>query len=60
MKRTYVGLGKCSAGQVVHFDTIKRFLVVGDESAVKVWDMDDANISRTIDAEGGLPVRAIS
>lgn len=42
---------------VVRFDTSKnKFLAVGDDYAIKVWDMDNANLLTTIDAEGGLPV----
>lgn len=56
-KRSYYGLGKRSVG-VVQFDTVKnRFLAVGDESMVKIWDMDAAYVIKTIDADGGLPVR---
>lgn len=58
VKRTYVGLGKRSAG-VVQFDTTKnRFLAAGDEFKIKFWDMDNVNVLMSIDAEGGLPVRA--
>ncbi|KAL3840982.1 hypothetical protein ACJIZ3_025573 [Penstemon smallii] len=54
-KRTYVGLGKRSAG-FVQFDTTKnRFLAAGDESAIKYWDVDNVNLLSTIDADGGLP-----
>lgn len=42
---------------VVQFDTSKnKYLAVGDDYAIKVWDMDKINILTTIDAEGGLPV----
>ncbi|KAJ8753195.1 hypothetical protein K2173_017783 [Erythroxylum novogranatense] len=55
VKRTYNGLGKRSVG-VVQFDTTKnRFLAVGDEFMVKLWDMDNLNLLTSIDAEGGLP-----
>ncbi|KAK3436809.1 hypothetical protein EUGRSUZ_C01404 [Eucalyptus grandis] len=54
IKRTYHGLGKRSDG-FVQFDIAKnRFLVAGDESMVKFWDMDNNNILTSIDADGGL------
>lgn len=57
IKRTYSGLGKRSMG-VVQFDTAKnRFLAAGDDHMVKFWDMDNANLLTTADAEGGLQVR---
>uniref|UniRef100_A0A2P2LW13 Topless-related protein 4-like n=1 Tax=Rhizophora mucronata TaxID=61149 RepID=A0A2P2LW13_RHIMU len=55
VKRTYIGLGKRSVG-VVQFDTTKnRFLAVGEEFMVKLWDMDNANLLTTIDADCELP-----
>ncbi|CAN8269267.1 unnamed protein product [Cochlearia groenlandica] len=55
VKRTFLGLGKRSAG-VVQFDTIKnKFLVAGDEFQVKFWDMDSVDLLTTTNAEGGLP-----
>ncbi|GAB4842086.1 Topless- protein 4 [Ancistrocladus abbreviatus] len=55
IKRTYNGLGKRSVG-VVQFDTMKnRFLAVGDEFAIKFWDMDNISLLTSTDAEGGLP-----
>ncbi|KAK0571561.1 hypothetical protein LWI29_018147 [Acer saccharum] len=55
VKRSYLGLGKRSVG-VVQFDTTKnRFLAAGDEFMIKFWDMDNANLLTSIDAEGGLP-----
>ncbi|CAA7027040.1 unnamed protein product [Microthlaspi erraticum] len=55
VKRTYHGLGK-RAGGIVQFDTTKnRFLAAGDESTIKIWDMDNTNILTTIPADGGLP-----
>ncbi|XP_019056179.1 PREDICTED: topless-related protein 1-like isoform X2 [Nelumbo nucifera] len=55
VKRSYHGCGKRSVG-VVQFDTTKnRFLVAGDESVIKFWDMDNVNLLMTTDAEGGLP-----
>lgn len=60
VKRSYSGLGKQSIG-VVQFDTVKnRFLAVGDESVIKIWDMDEGNVIKTIDGDGGLPVRVKS
>lgn len=42
---------------VVQFDTTRnKFLAVGDDYTIKVWDMDNVNLLGTIDAEGGLPV----
>ncbi|XP_070669772.1 topless-related protein 1 isoform X1 [Malus domestica] len=55
IRRNYVGFQKPSMG-VVQFDTSKnKYLAVGDDYAIKVWDMDKINILTTIDAEGGLP-----
>ncbi|CAN8246917.1 unnamed protein product [Cochlearia groenlandica] len=55
IKRTYHGLGKRAAG-IVQFDTTKnRFLAAGDESTIKIWDMDSTNPLTTIPADGGLP-----
>ncbi|CAN8298789.1 unnamed protein product [Cochlearia groenlandica] len=55
IKRTYHGLGKRAAG-IVQFDTTKnRFLAAGDESTIKIWDMDNTNPLTTIPADGGLP-----
>ncbi|RZS10789.1 hypothetical protein BHM03_00042060 [Ensete ventricosum] len=56
IKRTYSGFRKRSLG-VVQFDTTRnRFLAAGDEFMIKFWDMDNANILTTSDADGGLPV----
>lgn len=56
MKRAYQGFLKHSSN-VVQFDTTKnRFLAVGDDYSIKVWDMDNVNLLTTIDAEGDLPV----
>ena len=56
IKRTYSGFRKNSTG-VVQFDTTRnRFLAVGDDSQIKFWDMDNANILTSTEAEGGLPV----
>lgn len=45
------------SSNVVQFDTTKnRFLAVGDDYSIKVWDMDNVNLLTTIDAEGDLPV----
>jgi len=42
---------------IVQFDTTKnRFLAAGDESTIKIWDMDNINPLTTIHADGGLPV----
>ncbi|KAL3632748.1 Topless-related protein 3 [Castilleja foliolosa] len=55
IKRHYTGFRKKSAG-VVQFDTTQNhFLAVGEDSQIKFWDMDNANILMTIEAEGGLP-----
>lgn len=54
--KEYIGLAKRAVG-IVQFDTSKnRFLVVGDESTIKIWDMDNINILTTIPADGGLSV----
>lgn len=56
IKRTYQGLGQRAVG-IVQFDTTKnRFLAAGDESTIKIWDMDNTNPLTTIHADGGLPV----
>jgi WD40 repeat protein len=56
VKRTYQGFRKRSMG-VVQFDTTRnRFLAAGDEFLIKIWDMDNAGLLTTIDADGGLPV----
>ncbi|XP_070674580.1 protein TPR3-like isoform X2 [Malus domestica] len=56
IKRNYVGFQKPSSG-VVQFDTSKnKYLSVGDDYAIKVWDMDKVNILTAVDAEGGLPL----
>ncbi|KAJ0264269.1 Topless-related protein 2 [Hirschfeldia incana] len=55
LKRTYVGFRKKSSG-VVQFDTTRnRFLAVGEDNQVKIWDMDNTNMLTTVEAEGGLP-----
>ncbi|PIA42393.1 hypothetical protein AQUCO_02000089v1 [Aquilegia coerulea] len=55
VKRTYQGFRKRSNG-VVQFDTTKnRFLAVGDEFVIKIWDMDNPNLLTTIETDGGLP-----
>ncbi|CAH2073505.1 unnamed protein product [Thlaspi arvense] len=54
IKRSYHGLGKRAVG-IVQFDTTKnRFLAAGDESTIKIWDMDNTNPLTTIHADGGL------
>ncbi|XP_062216167.1 protein TPR3-like isoform X2 [Phragmites australis] len=56
VKRTYQGFRKRSMG-VVQFDTTRnRFLAVGDEFLIKIWDMDNTGLLTTIDADGGLLV----
>ncbi|XP_074312651.1 topless-related protein 4-like isoform X2 [Silene latifolia] len=56
IKRSYIGLSKTSI-DAIQFDTTRnRFLAAGDESVIKIWDMDNLNLLRTIDAEGDLPV----
>ncbi|KAK9666382.1 hypothetical protein RND81_14G181000 [Saponaria officinalis] len=57
VKRSYLGLGKRSVGGgVVQFDTTRnKFLAAGDEFSIKYWDMDNASLLTTTDAEGGLP-----
>ncbi|KAF3542599.1 hypothetical protein DY000_02000386 [Brassica cretica] len=55
IQRTYDGLGQRAAG-IVQFDTTKnRFLAAGDESSIKIWDMNNTNILTNIHADGGLP-----
>lgn len=55
LKRTYAGFRKKSAG-VVQFDSTRNhFLAVGEENQIKFWDMDNANIVASTDADGGLP-----
>lgn len=55
IKRNYSGFRKRSLG-VVQFDTTRnRFLAAGDEFTIKFWDMDNANMITSTDADGGLP-----
>ncbi|XP_024023613.1 topless-related protein 1 [Morus notabilis] len=55
VKRAYQGFHKHSSS-VVQFDTTRnRFLAVGDDYSIKVWDMDNVNLFTTINAEGDLP-----
>ncbi|KAJ7549925.1 hypothetical protein O6H91_07G075100 [Diphasiastrum complanatum] len=55
IKRAYSGFRKRSSN-VVQFDTTKnRFLAAGDEFLIKFWDMDNASVLTSTDAEGGLP-----
>lgn len=55
IKRTYGGLIKKPAGTVVHFDTTQnQFLAVGEDSQIKFWDMNNANLLISTHAEGGL------
>ncbi|KAG2334477.1 hypothetical protein Bca52824_005657 [Brassica carinata] len=55
IQRTYDSLGQRAAG-IVQFDTTKnRFLAAGDESTIKIWDMNNTNILTNIHADGGLP-----
>ncbi|XP_047328825.1 topless-related protein 3-like isoform X2 [Impatiens glandulifera] len=54
IKRTYSGFKKKSAG-VVQFDTTQNhFLAVGEDNQIKFWDMDNANVLTSINADGGL------
>lgn len=56
VRRAYQGFHKHSSG-IVQFDTTRnRFIAVGDDYSIKVWDMDNVNLLTTIDAEGDLPV----
>lgn len=56
VKRVYNGLGKRAVG-IVQFDTTKnRFLVAGDDSSIKFWEMDNEDRLYSSDAGGGLPV----
>ncbi|XP_050366867.1 protein TPR3-like [Argentina anserina] len=55
IKRNYQGFKNLSLG-VVQFDTTRnKYLAVGDDYVLKVWDMDNVNLLSTIEAEGGLP-----
>ncbi|KAI4310937.1 hypothetical protein MLD38_035879 [Melastoma candidum] len=52
--RMYSGFRKKSAG-VVQFDTAQnRFLAAGEDGQIMFWDMDNASILTTTDADGGL------
>lgn len=56
LKRVYQGLVKPSVG-VVQFHTCRnKYLAVGDDHSIKIWDMDDTSMLVQLDAEGGLPV----
>ncbi|KAL6137766.1 hypothetical protein ACLB2K_063055 [Fragaria x ananassa] len=53
VKRVYNGLGKRAVG-IVQFDTTKnRFLVAGDDSSIKFWEMDNEDLLYASDAGGG-------
>ncbi|KAL3650682.1 hypothetical protein CASFOL_007085 [Castilleja foliolosa] len=55
--RNYHGLSKCCS-DMVHFDTSKnRFIAVGDEHSIKIWDMDNDQVLAMIDADGDLTAR---
>ncbi|WCJ30342.1 Protein TOPLESS [Euphorbia peplus] len=55
INRTFDGLQKNSLA-VVKFDIMKnQFLAAGDEHVIKIWDMDQVALFKTVDAEGGLP-----
>ncbi|KAI9107039.1 hypothetical protein K1719_022567 [Acacia pycnantha] len=55
IKRSYQGLHKQSLG-IIQFDMTKnQFLAAGHDHSIKFWDMDDANLLTSTDAEGGLP-----
>ncbi|KAM7265097.1 hypothetical protein ACFE04_002780 [Oxalis oulophora] len=55
VKHSYHGLGRRCMG-IVQFDTTKNhFLVAGDDSMIKIWDMDNTTLLHSNDAEGGLP-----
>ncbi|KAJ7552606.1 hypothetical protein O6H91_06G061400 [Diphasiastrum complanatum] len=55
IKRTYAGFRKRTPN-VVQFDTTRNcLLAVGDDFAIKFWDMDNVNVLTTIEADGGLP-----
>ncbi|XP_047324935.1 topless-related protein 3-like isoform X1 [Impatiens glandulifera] len=54
IKRTYTGFRKKSNG-VVQFDTTQNhFLAVGEDNLIKFWDMENANVLCSTDADGGL------
>ena len=56
VKRTYIACTNHSIG-VIHFDITKnRFVAVGDDYVIKIWDIDNVNLLSTLDAEGGLQV----
>ncbi|KAF2307284.1 hypothetical protein GH714_026099 [Hevea brasiliensis] len=56
IKRHYVGFRKKSTTGVVQFDTTQNhFLAAGEDSQIKFWDMDNANMLTSTDADGGLP-----
>ncbi|XP_058002863.1 topless-related protein 3-like isoform X2 [Hevea brasiliensis] len=56
IKRHYAGFRKKSTTGVVQFDTTQNhFLAAGEDSQIKFWDMDNAHVLTSTDADGGLP-----
>ncbi|KAK3189089.1 hypothetical protein Dsin_028650 [Dipteronia sinensis] len=54
IKRSYNGFRKKSAG-IVQFDTTRnRFLAAGEDNQIKFWDMDNIDMLKSTEAEGGL------
>ncbi|XP_050219850.1 protein TPR3-like [Mercurialis annua] len=54
IKRRYKGLLENSSG-VVQFDIKNRFLAAGDDHVIKIWDMDNEELFKVVDAGGDLP-----
>ncbi|KAM7276649.1 hypothetical protein ACFE04_018515 [Oxalis oulophora] len=55
VKHSYLGLGRRCMG-IVQFDTTKNhFLVAGDDSMIKIWDMEYTTLLHSNDVEGRLP-----
>ena len=54
-KRTYVGFRKISPGVMSFGTTQNHFLVVGKDSQIELWDMDNINLLTFTYDEGGLP-----
>ncbi|KAM7258458.1 hypothetical protein ACFE04_014199 [Oxalis oulophora] len=53
--REYQGLSEGSLSPKIFDTTQGRFLAVGDDHAVKIWEMDSVELKTIIDAGGDLP-----
>ena len=60
VKRSYQGFHKNSLTPVQFDVTKNKYLAVGDDYSIKVWDIDSINLLTVIDADGDLPVSKIA